>query len=451
MSVLEYKLVRVDYDGNDTQDLGFFRSFPDEGVLTGELAAWLLSPGTGLPSAQAVVNGSFPYAEGDPGIHDDGFVPGFGFSLPAFVLTPDFNGDGKTDQIFGKETVGGFEIATWFMDGTGVIGQQFILDPLGNNAVVDATQGWTNPLLYADIGGRGPLGDFNGDSTTDILFLRESPPVMSLAANSIIGPTETEIAFWLIENGTAVTQTVLSETIGAGWSLANTNDFNGDGTTDLLFVENAVLTNGLEVESQTKNSPSTNIGVWTINGTEVLEQAVVGTADPGWVVVDTNDFDGNGTADIAFFNGITGEVGVWTMNGTEVTGQAVVGTVEGNWDLVDHNDVNGDGKADLIFKESIMSGDRFAVWLLDGTNAPLSQAVLQVGGSEALAGENWKYVGSGDATGDAKADLAFYNTSTGEVGGWTLDGSNVLSQAILGTVEGDFLPPFVQDLSVMVV
>jgi len=336
------------------------------------------------------------------------------------------------------------------MDGTGVMGQQFILDSLGNNAIVDATQGWTNPLFYIDIGGRGPLGDFNGDGTTDILFLRESPLIMPLAADSLSLPTETEIAFWLIENGTAVTQTVLSETIGAGWFLANTNDFNGDGTTDLLFVETTGLINGLVDELQADIISSKNIGVWTINGTEVVEQAVVGTTSSEWIVVDTNDFDGNGTADIAFFNISTGQVGVWTMNGTEVTGQAVVGTVEGNWDLVDHNDVNGDGKADLIFRESVMSGTRFAVWLLDGINAPLSQAVIQVEGVEAIAGENWEYVGSGDATGDAKADLAFYNTSTGEVGGWTLDGANVLSQEILGTVEADFLPPFVQDLPIMI-
>ena len=109
MSVVENKLVPVDYDGNGTFDLGFFVGGFLGTTQIGQLAAWLLSPDTGLPSTQALVDGTFTWAFGDLSVPGDGFIPGFGNSLPfgpsagAFFFAPDFNGDGKTDQGFASE------------------------------------------------------------------------------------------------------------------------------------------------------------------------------------------------------------------------------------------------------------------------------------------------------------------------------------------------------------
>jgi hypothetical protein len=437
-AVTDSKLVAFDYNGDDTVDLGFLRTFSDGMVLTGELGVWLLGPGTSLPIAQAVVNGPFPYATGDSLVDNDGFVPGFypyeppvsadDFPLPSPFFAPDFNGDGKTDQVFGSdaESLSGpaVKLSTWFMDGTGVIGQQAIKAPDG---VTDAlvTGNFLNPLTLL-IGGQGPLADFNGDGTTDILFLNTAG---------------TGLALWLIENGTAVTQALLSETIGAGWALINTNDFDGNGTTDLLFEDEAGA-----------------IGVWTMNGTQVTAQAQVGVADPGWVVVDTNDFDGNGTADIAFFNVGTGEVGIWTMNGTQATSQAVVGTVTGTWQLIDHNDFNGDGKADLLFKEEGgEAGDRYAMWLLDGTNTPISQSVVKTTtGADAIATAGWEYFSSGDTDGDGKANLGFVNVSNPSSGGaaiWQMDGNIATQQQVIGAVDlaSGWNPAYYQPLPSMTV
>lgn len=423
MSVIENKLVPVDYDGNGTADLGFFRPIAPgaDQTIRGQLAVWLLGSPAGLPTAKAEVGGQFPYANGNSAELGDGYIPGFSgpvdffFSGPA-PLFPDFNGDGKTDQVFGSlvysnpldaNTFQGYELATWFMDGTGLVGQQSIFNSAGNVAIV--REEWADPFLY-NIGGQGPLGDFNGDNTTDILFLRENEN------------GTTSIALWLMENGTAVTQPIIGDA-GVGWDLVNTNDFNGNGTTDLLFT-------------QTTEEGPTNLGIWLQEGATSTARTVIGAAGTGWSVVDTNDFNGDGNADILFSQDIGGGAnvfGVWTLNGTQVTGKSQVGgSSSAGWSLLDHNDFNGDGKADLLFENS---GTReLAVWLLDGTSAPIAQQVV------GTLAAGWTFSGSGDANGDGIADLAFYNDTTKQVGGW-LFGSDGLSPLSSRGVIGSYANP----------
>lgn len=407
MSVLENKLVPVDYDGNGTTDLGFLRPIlpgSPSGTLQAQLGVWLV---TSTTFTQSTVGDIFPYANGSFALLGDGYIPGFSgsvnllFNGPA-PLFPDFNGDGKTDQIFGSlvytnptddTTFEGYELATWFMNGTAVLEQQPIFNPDGSSIAVIPEE-WADPDLYS-IGGQGPLGDFNGDGTTDALFVR------------LNGSGTTSVGLWLIDNGTAVTKSVIGDA-GVNWSLVNTNDFNGDGTTDLSFT-------------QPGDGGTTNIGVWTLAGTTISKQAVVGAAGAGWSVVDTNDFNGDGKADFLFQQdggGGNTNVAVWTMNGTEVIGQAVVGVATAGWGIIDHNDFNGDGKADLLFSRDMGGGaQEYAVWLLNGTGSPIAQQIVGTSGS------GWEYSGSGDVTGNDIADLAFYNDTTKQIGVWLFSSS----------------------------
>jgi hypothetical protein len=425
MSVIENKLVPVDYDGNGSSDLGFLQVIPGT-TLQGQLAAWLTSP-TGF-IGQGLVNGPFTYAEGNTSILGDGFIPGFGFGLPVQVLAPDFNGDGKTDQIFGSEVFGGpgdttlvgFELATWFMDGLNVTGQTLIKNPDGvTNAVVPLQ--WGNPAFY-NIGGQGPLGDFNGDNTSDILFL-----------NSITN----EVGVWLINNGVATTQKVI-DTAASGWTLFNTNDFNGDGTTDLLFSEGG------------EGGP-TQIGVWTLdNNANAIAQKVIDTAAAGWFVADSNDFDGNGTADLLLaqvnLDGST-NIGVWTLDdNADILSQYYVANgptaLAAGWQILDHNDFNGDGKADLVFKnEGGSAADQYAIWVLDGSGGFLSQDVVAT-----YADGGYEYSGSADSNGDGRADLGFTNLGTQQVQSVLLNGTSVIVPPAATTFAygPDFNAPFVQ-------
>jgi hypothetical protein len=412
-SVLAQKLVPVDYDGNGTLDLGFFQSVAGT-PPQGNLGVWLLGQSSGMPTAQAGIGATFPYGQ-------TGWVPGFigeatWFLNGAALLSPDFNGDGKTDQIFGRlvftnpsdvSTFQGYELGTWLMNGTNVTGYRSLVNSSGQAAIIP--KDWADPDLYTGIGGRGALGDFNGDGTSDFLLMRR---------NATTG--NTEVGLWLINNGVAVTQQTI-QTAPAGWDVINTNDFDGNGTTDLLFTRNV--------------AGGTEVGVWTLNGTQILGMAAVNTAPNGWEILDTNDFSGDGKADILWAktesDGST-RVGLWTMNGTQASAYKEINTAPADWELVDHNDFNGDNKADLLFKRTLQDGrQQFGAWLLNGANDPLAYLELDT----VAANSNWVYRGSGDTNGDRRADLLFYNTASGDTGAWQL-GSTGRPEAykIIGTV-----------------
>jgi hypothetical protein len=441
MSVLQNKLVPVDYDGNGTTDLGFLRpiDYPTTPSVTsqGELSAWLFDPATGLPASQSVFGGLFTYANGNFSDLGDGFIPGFGgavnddFNGPA-PLFPDFNGDGNTDQIFGSllytsptnpSTFVGYELATWLMDGVNVLLQQFIVDSAAVKAIVEPE--WANPYLYS-IGGQGPLGDFDGNGTSDILFLRNG--------DNSLGPSNpalpTEVAVWLMQDNVAFSQAPI-DTAEAGYALINTNDFDANGTDDLLFSKDIGGDNSL-------------LAIWTLSGITPTNQVVLGEAGVGWSVVDTNDFDGNGTADILFTQaglGGTTNFGIWTLDGATILSQNEVDGTSDGWGLVDHNDFNGDGKADLLFSRDVASGVEYAFWLLDGTNAPIAQEILSV------ATDGFEFIQSGDVNADDIADLTFYNDTTKEIAVWLLGSDGfATSQLVVGTYDDPvgWQPPFEQ-------
>lgn len=434
MSVIENKLVPVDYDDNGTTDLGFFRAIDYPATLEvpsqGELAAWLFTPTTGLPTVKSTVGEPFFYANGDLSILGDGFIPGFGGEVNDFFkgpapLFPDFNGDGKTDQIFGDlvydgNTFTGYELSTWLMDGVGFTLQAKIVDSVGNPAFVP--EEWADPSLYS-IGGQGPLGDFDGNGTSDILFLRDAEA------------GTTEVAAWLMQDNVAFEQ----KTIGfakPGWSLINTNDFEGNGTTDLLFVRDI-------------GEGDSELGIWTLNGVQPPTSEVVlsSRAGVGWSVFDTNDFNGDGRADILFSQaGTEGttNIGIWTLDGTVITGQKTVDVAKPGWGLVDHNDFNGDGKADLLFSREVDGGTEYGFWLINGTNSPISQ------GSLGVASDGFEFTNTGDFNDDKIADVSFYNDTTKEIAIWYL-GSNsfATSQLVVGNFDSTVTPvgwepPFTQ-------
>jgi hypothetical protein len=447
MSVLQKKLVPVDYDGNGTTDLGFLLpiNFPTTPSVTseGQLGAWLFDPANGLPTVQNAVGSQFIYANGNFDTLGDGFIPGFGgpvnnlFNGPA-PFFPDFNGDGKTDQLFGSlrftnpldptSLFEGYELATWLMNGVELLQQRIIVDGLGQDVIVFPD--WANPFLYG-IGGRGPLGDFDGNGTSDILLLRNGSNALAP-----FDPSQaTQVAVWLIQDNVAFNQQIVG-TANPGWKLINVNDFDGNGTDDLLF-------------SQDIGGGNSRLAIWTLDGFTPTSQVDLGEVGVGWSVVDTNDFNGNGKADILFTQDAGGGVtnfGIWTLDGTTIVSQNFISDTSDGWGLVDHNDFNGDGKADLLFSRVVGSGTEYAFWLLDGTNAPIAQELLGV------ATDGFEFIQSGDVNGNGIADLTFYNDTTKEIAVWYL-GSNgfATSQLVVDTYDNPanpagWQPPFQQPL-----
>jgi FG-GAP-like repeat len=154
--------------------------------------------------------------------------------------TGDFNGDGKADILW-HNTNG--DTSIWLMTGTATQVQVLSRTDLG-----------LVPTSWNIAG----TGDFNSDGFGDILWLNN----------------DGDISIWLMTaNGTKVQ--VLSAvdvaSVPAGWNVAVTGDFNGDGTSDILWRN----TDG-----------DTSFWFMGANETqvEILSVSSIGVVPPSWVV-----------------------------------------------------------------------------------------------------------------------------------------------------------------------
>jgi hypothetical protein len=136
-----------------------------------------------------------------------------------------------------------------------------------------------------------------------------------------------------------------------GCQVAGNGDFNGDHTSDVLWR----FTDG-------------TVGVWEINGFQIIADGVTGqaaVAPLNWHIVGTGDFDGNGTNDI-LWRADDGSVGIWEMNGLQF---AATGVVAGptiaplNWHIQGTGDFNGDGKTDILWRADDGS---VGIWEMNG-------------------------------------------------------------------------------------
>ncbi|WP_441234664.1 FG-GAP-like repeat-containing protein [Bradyrhizobium sp. 930_D9_N1_4] len=306
--------------------------------------------------------------------------PQVGVEAAGFHLagTGDFNDDGKTDLLSIDDTT--HDVTIWEMNGTQVAQNATI-------GTINAAGGWAFQ----------GTGDFNGDGKTDLLFLNAS--------------TE-GVAVWQID-GTQVTAAPQIGTMAAGFHFATTGDFNGDGKSDLLEI----------------NDTTHDAAIWEMNGTEVADNATIGTINTagGWHFQTTGDFNGDGKTDLLFLNDNTHGLAVWEMDGTQITAGPQIGTINaaGGWHFADTGDFNGDGKSDLLFLNDTTHG--VAIWQMNGTQVT---AAPQIG----ILDPGFHYVGQGDFNGDGKSDLLFANDTTHAVSVWELNGTQVTTDAQIGTI-----------------
>ena len=132
------------------------------------------------------------------------------------------------------------------------------------------------------------------------------------------------------------------------------------------------------------------------------EPSVRGPEIPGpsgdWLSVPAIDFDGDGMADALWYNPTTRRMAVWRMHGTVpfVVGPEIPGPSGGGWRASLARDFDGDGLADVLWYDA--GADRTAVWLMRGT-------AVRARGPELPAPSGGFYLAAAnDMNGDLMAD-----------------------------------------------
>jgi hypothetical protein len=270
-------------------------------------------------------------------------------------------GDGLSDLVWQNQNSHLVEIQ--FLNGSTTLGGGTI-----SNSAFDAN--WQAVAV----------GDFNGDGMADIAYRRISDGL-------------TELQFL---NGTTVIGggLISNNSFGKDWNVVGAADFNGDGYSDLVWQHNA--DNLVEIQFL---SGTSSIGGGLISNNPF---------GPGWNVVGTGDFNGDGKTDLLWQHQGDGLVEVQFLDGTTAIGGGAISnnSFGAGWNVVGTGDFNGDGKTDLVWEHQ---GDHLVeVQFLNGTTA--------IGGGAVAGspfGSDWRVAGTGDFNGDGKTDLVYRRVNNG--------------------------------------
>jgi autotransporter-associated beta strand protein len=236
----------------------------------------------------------------------------------SFVGQRDFNGDGNSDVLW-RDTAG--DVGIWLMNGP-TIQQTAIFNAIPSNWSIVGT------------------GDFNGDGKADILWrdnlgnvgvwFMNGTTIQQTAALGNVSPSWVvvgadmkgdifwrnistgEVGMWVM-NGTTVTKSMDFGAVPLTWTIAGIGDFDGNGSTDILWRDNLG-----------------NVGVWLMSGTSILSTAVLGEVPLNWNIAQTGDYNGDGKSDILWADA-SGDVGVWFMNGATPSSSLIYGNVGTAW------------------------------------------------------------------------------------------------------------------------
>ncbi len=314
--------------------------------------------------------------------------------LSNYILTGDYNGDGK-DDIAGFYDCGNLQIKVivWMSDGSKYSNGKIWFDSgIGN-------------FDLSKMLGRIVSGDYNGDGKDDIAVLYD------------YGSALTKVLVWTSAGNTFNNQKVWWDSGVGNFEASKTTgrvvsgDYNGDGKDDIAFIYdygNATANTYVWLSTGTNYLPKQ---AWYVSGAGNFEAS----RTTGRVV--SGDYNGDGKDDIAFiydYGNTTANTYVWLSTGTNyLQKQAWYVSGAGNFEAsrttgrVVSGDYNGDGKDDIAFIYDYGNATANTyIWLSTGTNYLQKQAWYVSGPGNFEASIATGRVVSGDYNGDGKDDIA---------------------------------------------
>jgi hypothetical protein len=177
------------------------------------------------------------------------------------------------------------------------------------------------------------------------------------------------------------------------------------------------------------NSTTGQVYAMLMNGTTVRASGFVYTEpNTAWKIVAVGDFGGLGLRNqLMWRNSATGQVYWMTVNYTcgsfSTTGTMIYTEPDLAWKIVAWGDFDGDGRTDLLWRHDVTGA--VYVMLLDGASIVDGAIVHREPDS------NWKIVAADDYNGDGRADILYRNESTGQVYMMIMNGTRVASEGMV--------------------
>jgi hypothetical protein len=244
----------------------------------------------------------------------------------------------------------------------------------------------------------GDRTDLNRDRRSDILWRNSTTG--QVFRHNMNGPGITGGGVVYVEPDTA-------------WKIISDADFNGDGFADLLWHNSA--------------TGQVYMSLFGAGGGIAADGLVVTEPNLSWEIVATPDLDGDGRADLLWWNSSTGQARAMLMNGLAVLAQGMVHTEPNTaWRIEAVGEFSYTGKTNGLVWRNTSTG---VVWLMTVTWT--GTAFEQAGRAVYLEpNTDWRIVAAADLDGDGRSDLVWRNQATGMVYGMLMDGAN--PQAIIG-------------------
>ncbi len=294
----------------------------------------------------------------------------------------DFNADGRMD-ILVQNSVG--LLYVYVTDSTGLA-----VDAEASNHVADLPADWSVKSV----------ADFNGDGHSDILVQHTDGTLFVMITESAVSPVQVSVA--------------LSDSPGsvpAGWTVKGANDSNGDGTADVLAINDTTaqtwiyITNsdGVSFDSAASDSPV--------------------TIPSGWFVVGAGDFNGDGRNDLVVENSVphaaNGTYQLWVFI-TNADGISFSSTASGSpaavppdWEYVAGGEFTPDTVSGDYMVQKVAGGAGEGMLYVYATNADGVSYNASASALSVTLPAGFEVEALADFNADGIADTLVHETSTG--------------------------------------